>query len=166
MKRRLCAALAALPLTACTASSAVGSGGTIPDPPDSGPIPNPPGTVTANLDLAGHGGPDGILFSTGMVGSFVPSGTDVDIYLDPAGNFVAGKFGYQIILDVGPVPGLGALTGDPTTGFVASASAVVGDGYVVHLGSGDVRMYVSADIVSATSNGVIGKIVQWARFAN
>jgi YVTN family beta-propeller protein len=120
----------------------------------SGPAADPPGTVSSDLRVRGQG-PNSIAFATGLIG------TSGDLSLDSAGNFVASAG--VTIADAGLVQGLGAVIAVPSAGFVASASAVVGHGYVVRLQSFSyVRVFVAADIIGATTGGVIGKTLQWA----
>lgn len=119
-----------------------------------GPVADPPGTVSSDLRVRGQG-PNSIAFATGLIG------TSGDLSLDSAGNFVAS--GGVTVADAGLVQGLGAVIAVPSAGFVASASAVVGHGYVVRLQSFSyVRVFVAADIIGASTGGVIGKTLHWA----
>jgi YVTN family beta-propeller protein len=125
---------------------------------DSGvPPADPAGTVTSDLRVQGQG-PNAINFTTGAIAT----GTlNADVSLDSAGNLVAGSG--ATIADAGAVPGVGSLTTVPDAGFVASASAIPGHGYVVRVASASyVRFFVVADIIGATTGGVIGKTIRWA----
>ena len=115
--------------------------------PGSDSVADPPGTVTTELRTSSS-----IRFLTGSTttGPF-------DLTIDGSLNFQGSVVGF------GPVSGVGEITTIPTTGFVQTASAETGSGFVVRTNDGLKLMYavyVDADIVS-TGGGVLGKTIKW-----
>ncbi|HEY4183394.1 MAG TPA: hypothetical protein VGM90_41505 [Kofleriaceae bacterium] len=112
-----------------------------------GPVADPVGTVTTELRTG-----TSIRFLTGST-----SGGPIDLTIDSSLNFQGSVVPY------GPVSGVGEITTVPSSGFVQTASAATGTGFVVKTNDGlklFYAVYVDADIVS-TGGGVIGKTIKW-----
>jgi hypothetical protein len=128
-------------------------------------VANPSGTVTTELMAEGNG-PDSVNFEEGSVfvatlnGGMVLCESRVsDLSLDDALNFQAcgGSIAY-----LGAVSGLGDITSAPASGFVASAAALIGGGFVVKtVGNNLYRVYVAREVLSV-SGGVLGVEINWA----
>jgi len=125
---------------------------------DGSPPPDPAGMVSSGIRVSGQGAFQ-IDFDTGLVTSGAFSSTN-DMMLDANVNFDA--FNPRQIADVGVVGGLGSITAIPSAGFVAALQASTGHGYVLRDGAKYWRIYVSSNIISATSGGVIGVNIKWA----
>jgi hypothetical protein len=119
---------------------------------------NPAGSVTSAIRTSGNGA-NSIDFDTGTVGNCCTS--TWELFIDTNDNFTG--LGGSTITDVGAVCGLGAITTDPNTGYVASQAATTGHGYILKTAAGAKwRIYVQGAIISSTSGGVIGETIVWA----
>jgi hypothetical protein len=140
-------------LSACAASDSTG------------PVADPVGTVSSAIRTAGQGNYI-IDFDLGTV-TTTNNNSGADLYLDANTNFNVGccvPAGQQPrrVADVGAVSGLGAVTTIPSAGFVSTLYATVGHGYVVTDNARTWRVFVTGNIIGATSGGVIGVYIKWA----
>jgi hypothetical protein len=142
--KRLLVALAVLGIVpACG-----GSGGGAPA--------DPVGTITSSIPQAGTGCID---FDTGVISN---SGAGWDMSYGTL-QFNGATGGGRTISDLGHVSGLGAIKTIPAAGWVASLSAVVGHGYVLHDTTTGLywRFYLDDWMYSAIDDSVVGVIIKW-----
>ncbi len=128
-------------------------------------VANPSGTVTSELMAEGNG-PDSINFEDGLVSVATVNGgmvlceeVSTDLSLDDGLNFQAcqGSIAY-----LGAVGGLGDITSAPASGFVKSAAALIGGGFVVKTVENNLyRVYVARAVLD-TSGGALGVEINWA----
>ena len=126
------------------------------------PLANSSGTtVNLRIDISGANvAPIGNLSINQQLNFVATYSTALEDYLFTINNNNENSIG---IIDMGKMGALGDISSSiPQTGWVSTVAAMVGHGYIYVDSNGDAYgIYVTQDILSSTTNGVIGVQIEY-----